>query len=567
MIRKCVYLLAIFLSFSTAPVRAQTESLQILPLSSEVYFLMDTLYLLTGEGKPSSSRPWSITETISILKKIERSTLSSKEISIWDRIEKSLHRDKTVQFRMEANFEAYWHTNTNYNQELDWLYGFTDRKPLAKLALDMELKDIVYLYCDVQYGRNRFNIADDLRLVSNAYPSGVGAAVPPGDPSALMALDSSIYASSFLTNVLEKAVDFDYQWPKRAVASFGGEKWNLSFARDKLLWGNGHIGNFIVDDHVDYHDYARFVAFSGPVKFDWLAVFFDMNTKQGEQPDQEFQTLLGHRFEFQPLKNLNVVVSENLMYRNESFDFRYMNPAFIFHNLNNRLMFNAIAHLELDWLLARGFRLYWQGVMDQGKAPTESSAQADAMGFLAGLEAAKILGPGLLVSSFEVAKTDPLLYRRDAVDFIMMRKYYTNGDPTGPGYIIEFDYPGFEYGGDALIAQADVEYRIPGKGRASVRLFGMRHGEMDFFVSHNKGGDNSGYADYEGTTPSGDEIRDLVATRIYAEFTAPPLIQGIQARTWLHAALVFRSLYTKSTGTRTAWEPDFQLTAGCSLSF
>lgn len=559
--------LALLFLLAGAAAHAQTGDLKALPLSSEVYFLMDSLYTMEGLGRPSSSRPWSLAEARQILDKVRRASLSRSSTALWDAIEAVLDRAKAGGFHAEANFEAYWHGNTAYNQESDWLYGFVERKPIAKLSADLELPRILYLYCDVQYGRNRFNIADDLRLVTSAYPAGVGAAVPQGDATALMALDSSIYSTPFLTNILEDARDFDYQWPKRAVASFGGEGWNFSFARDKLRWGSGRIGNFILDDHVDYHEYARFVGFSGPWKFDWFAVFFDLNTNQGEQPDREIQTFLGHRLEFRPLPSLKVAVSENLMYRNDSFDLRYLNPAFIYHNLNNRLMFNAIAHVEADWSPAKGITVYGQGVMDQGRAPTESSAQADAMGFLAGVEGAMSLGPGIFVASFEAAKTDPLLYRRDAIDFIMMRRYYTNGDPTGPGYIIEFDYPGFEYGGDALAAQADLEFRIPGKARLALRAFGMRHGEMDFFKPHSKSGDNGYFADYEGTTPSGDVIRDLAALRFYAEFSAPPLFKRIQARTWLHAAWVARSDYTKSTASRSAWEHDVQLTAGCSLAF
>ena len=247
---KRALLLAALLSF-TAAAQALPGSLKILPISDETYALMDFLYLMEGQGRPSSSRPWSTAEAASILRKIDRSSLNPENVALWDKIESSLRREKVANLSLEGNFEAYWHANTGFNQEADWLYGFTDRKPLAKIAGDLELEKILYLYCDIQYGRNRFNIADDLQLVTTAYPSGVGAVVAPGDSSALMALDSSIYAKPFLTNILEKAVDFDYQWPKRAVASFGGEGWNLSLARDKLLWGNGRIGNFIVDSHVD----------------------------------------------------------------------------------------------------------------------------------------------------------------------------------------------------------------------------------------------------------------------------------------------------------------------------
>jgi hypothetical protein len=47
-----------------------------------------------------------------------------------------------------------------------------------------------------------------------------------------------------------------------------------------------------------------------------------------------------------------------VMYQADTVNLRYLNPAFIFHNLNNRSMFNAIAHAELDIMLYRGLNLY-----------------------------------------------------------------------------------------------------------------------------------------------------------------------------------------------------------------
>jgi hypothetical protein len=182
------------------------------------------------------------------------------------------------------------------------------------------------------------------------------------------------------------------------------------------------------------------------------------------------------------------------------------------------------------------------------------------------VEYAGVAGNKIFTSSLEFAFTDPLLYRRNGVDFIMMRKYYTNGDPTGPGYVITLDYPGYEYGGDAVVLQWDGACRIPGVGKLALRLFGMIHGEMNFFVSHNKGGDNSGLADYEGSTPSGDRIAQTLAASLSAEYELPRFTSWARARLWAEVDWVSRRSYTKSTDSCTAWDPDIQATAGCSLS-
>jgi hypothetical protein len=535
---------------------------------------MGALYLAARAGTPSDSRPWTKTEASQILGRIDRASLSGGELALYDAIAEAVRPGLRFSFpdgfgfgaALDLYLEAYAHRNSGYDQESDWLRGFADRKPMARFSLDFSLKDFLYLYCDMQYGRNRINIADDLYKVVDRYPAGIGAVIAPTDGLAYMSATSSIYGQGFRTNVLDEPRDFDYQWPKRAVASIGGANWNLALSRDKVNWGNGHSGNFIVDDLVDYQNYARLQAFSEVFKYDWLLVFMDSNPNVTEAADAYFRILLAHRLEFRILKRLSLAISEDVMYRNNVFNLEFLNPAFIYHNLNNMAMFNAIAHAEADWNFAKGFNLYGQFVMDQGRAPTEGTAQADAAGYLGGVEYAGVAGNKIFTSSLEFAFTDPLLYRRNGVDFIMMRKYYTNGDPTGPGYVITLDYPGYEYGGDAVVLQWDGACRIPGVGKLALRLFGMIHGEMNFFVSHNKGGDNSGLADYEGSTPSGDRIAQTLAASLSAEYEVPRFTSWARARLWAEVDWVSRRSYTKSTDSCTAWDPDIQATAGCSLS-
>ncbi len=553
------------------PTKVSQESI---PLSSTVYADMDALYLMTGKGTPSNARPWTKTEAGLILARVERASLGGRVTGLYDAIAKAVEPGLRFGFRdgfgfgfaFDANVEAYAHDNQDYDLESDWILGFEERKPLLKLALDFSLKDLFYVYCDLQYGRNRFNYEDTQYKVTDSYPAGIGAIVLPGDTQALMVSHSVIYSQFFLTNILEHSYDFDFQWPKRAVASVGGANWNFSLARDKVSWGNGHSGNFIVGSHVDYQDYARLVAFSDLFKYDWLTVFLDANTKPGEQPDTEFRIFIAHRLEFRILDGLTFAISEDMMYQNDVFDFRYLNPAFIYHNLNNRSLFNAIAHVELDWSFMKGFNLYAQVVMDQARAPNELAVQGDAMGYLGGIEYAAMAGPGILSTSLECALTDPLLYRRDGVDFLMYRKYFTNGYP-GPGYILSLDYLGYPYGGDALVLQWDLGWRVSGRGSVGLRLFGMRHGEMDFLTSHNKDGDNAGYPNYEGTTPSGDKVTETLVAGLSGDYAIPSLPAWLAVKLWANLDWVNQRTFVASTGAYADISADFQLTAGLSVSF
>ncbi len=561
-------------------------SQEMIPLSSAVYADMDTLYLFQGIGSPSNSRPWSKTEANLILSRIGRERLPVVMQTMYDRVAAAIEPglqfpfDEDFRFGADAvvNIESYYHSNAGYDLESDWVHGFEERRPLLKLALDFTLLDFLYVYCDIQYGRNRVNHLDQL----SPFPAiGVGAVIGPRDDSLSQSQEdiqkdilergwyvthSEIFSQLFLTNVFEYAYDFDFQWPKRAVASVGGSHWNFSIARDKINWGNGHSGDFVIDDHVDYHEYARFVAFSKRFKYEWLNVFFETNPSPEEAPDTKFRVFMAHRLEYRLLDWITLAVSENVMYQNTVFDFRYLNPAFVYHNFNNRSMLNAIAHVELDFAFVEGLNVYAQYVMDQARAPYEAAVQADAMGFLAGAEYTTVVGPGVLEMSLEHVLTSPALYRRDGIDFLMFRKYFNHSATERLGYVVDLDFLGYPYGGDAQVLQWDVSYRIVDLGTVALRVFGMRHGEMDMFEPHDSDGGNLGYVAYRGTTPSGNTVAETLMVSLSGEFRLPGFTDWMEANLWARLDWVGRRSYDKSAGAYGDVSNDIQFCAGFSLS-
>lgn len=560
------------------PMSAYPETI---PLGSSVYRDMDALCLAAGAGTPSNARPWTKDEARMILSRVDRNALGGALQRLRDAIAAEL--EPGPRFRLgdgsgfgvglDINAEGYGHANVeDFALDTDWAYGFEQRAPLARLALDFSVMDFLYVYCDLQYGRNRTSSLDEVSLMPEA---GVGAIVPPRADGSSDAADgrergiyvtrSDIYGRAFLTNFFAESYDFDFEWPKRAVASVGGANWNVSLARDRVSWGNGHSGNFIVDDHVDFQDYARAVAYTDRFKYDWLTVFFPVDPGRGETADDGFRVLMAHRLEFRVLERLTLALSEDVMYRNDVFDARYLNPAFIYHNLNNRAMFNAIAHAELDFAAGAGFNLYAQYVLDQARAPNESAAQADAMGWLAGVEHAAAAGPGVVSGALEIALTTPLLYRRDGVDFLMFRRYFTHGDP-GLAYVDHFDYIGYQYGGDAQVLLLELEYRVPGSAELGFRAMGMRHGEMGFFTSHNMAGDNGQLADYQGSTPSGDAVAESLEIGLSGRCPLPRFAAWADASVWARADWIGKRTYIKADASYTGAKADLQVSMGLTLS-
>jgi len=331
------------------------QNQRIIPLSSEVYDEMDALYLLRGLGTPSTARPWTTSEALLILERIDNQSLSQKEQALYDYINKESFRslrlsmDNAACFdaKLDLALEAYAHTNTgDFVLSDDWNYGYEKRQPPAKLSLEMSLYSWLYITTDLEYNRNRFNYMDNSRAVQDLDPGvGIGAATAFSDPY-LFPWKSWTYSKGFTTNIAVQTGEFDFDWPKRANITIGGDHWRLCLARDSIQWGEAKTGNFVVDSHRDYDEYFSFSAYSDRFKYEWLNVFYP---DPAADTQGNFKLLMAHRLEFRFLPSLVFAVSENAMCRPNGLSPRNLNPAFIFHNWYDRDNFNSIAQLELDF--------------------------------------------------------------------------------------------------------------------------------------------------------------------------------------------------------------------------
>lgn len=552
---------------------------EMIPLSSSVYQDMDDLYAIMGIGTPSNARPWSKGEAELILARVDINALRGVSKTLYHRIAQEVEPGLRWQFsdgfgmglHLDTNVEMYAQSNRRqFIKDTDWVYGFEERKPFLKAKLDFGVMDFFYTYADLQYGMGRTNPNDTfVRLENLPDWTGVGAIVPKDidKESTWYVTHSAVYSKDFSWNIPAASRDFDFEWPKRAVFSLGGQHWNVELARDRVDWGNSHIGNMVIDNHVDYHDFFRFSAFTDHFKYDWLNIFFDTNPSNGENPTDSIRMLMAHRLEFRPWDWLTLAVSENVMYQAPTTDFTFLNPSFIFHNLNNRSMFNAIAHAELDIMVYQGLNLYGQFVLDQARAPNEAPDQSDAWGILGGAEYSHAFGPGVLSTSFEYAYTTPCLYRRDKVDFLMYRKYFT----IDYSYVLHFDYIGFPYGGDAQVLQWDIAYRMPNYGEVALSVMGMRHGVMDMFMPHHVAengnpANNTGVPNYAGKTPSGDVITESLVVSLSGTYEIPRFVSWIDMSVWTELDWIGKREYTRSSKTYGNEASDWQFTLGMQVS-
>ncbi len=529
---------------------AETVNSKTFPLTSDLYELMDDLYSLQGLARPSTSRPWSQSEAELIFSRVDASGLSKVQQSIYERIQDILDEGMRWDFgeyglggKIDLAFEAYLHTNDvdfeefsttyafqhDFVTDADWVRGFEERRPLAKASMDFSISDFFYTYCDMQYGYGRVTKYDkfvrlnedksgDLDLVtSDGY---IGSYLM--DDGSHMMLWSAQYSKKFATNVLPASAHFDFIWPKRAILAVGGEKWSLQYGRDRLEIGNSTAGNMLVDNHTDFHDYLSATFYSSGFKYQWINLFMNGITNNGEVRTDDTRIYMIHTLEFRPISKLSFIISEDVMYKVSSdgndpqvVDLSFINPAFIYHNLNNRSMFNAIAYAEFNWAPIKGLEVYGQFALDQATAPNEDpTAQGAAWGFVAGAKYTTEIGEGVARLFAEFAYTTPLLYRRDKVDFVKMTRYFhlseddeylqPNGstDSMGSNALV-FEFIGFPYGGDVELLEIGATYRIPSMLKATVKADLMQRGEFDLYTSHNVEGKNEKMPNYQGSTPSG----------------------------------------------------------------
>ncbi|MFA7670777.1 MAG: hypothetical protein WCY53_00820 [Sphaerochaetaceae bacterium] len=566
--KKFVYLASLLIFSVSFSYSANLQN--VIPLSADLYDDIDLLYLTEGLGRASTARPWTTNEASLILSRVQKEKLSPSELILYEKSYTFLKEPLRFNYKdefafdvsLDGNFEIYAHSNSeDFITDRDWVYSFEKRKSLLKLNISFEVGEFFYIFTDLQYSKNRFRDKDSLFDVGGVGNPSIGAIIDETRPPGKIAIKSLFYTSPFSTNVMWPPSDLDMQTPKRAIASVGGKKWNFNLSRDRIKWGNSHIDNFIVSEHIDFHEYARLNIFTDNFKYEWLNIFFETNPYSGWNlelsKDKDFRIFMAHRLEFRILNKVTFSISENIMYSNDVFDLRFMNPAFIYHNINNSAMFNAIAHLEIDYAISKGFNTYIQAVLDQATAPNEAASQPDAFGVLGGFEWAKAFSKGVFSASVEYAYTNPALYHRNGVDFLMFRGY-----PTLEYRIVShIDYIGFKYGPDTHAVQIEFTYRDPKRGVVGLKLLGLREGEVNFFTEWED------IINIRTNSPSGEKVEETAIISFWGKVGLPKkLFSLLDIAFWYELDIIGKQTYLKESSLYKNHKSDVQFTLGFSVT-
>ena len=476
----------------------------IIPLQDDLYDQMDRLFLLVGTAGPSTARPWSMVEAEHEFLRLDEQEIPGEVKPLYEKVARRFQQ-ATSEFQLGLTIapELYVHQNTDFTTDSMWVYGWTRRKPFASLFLRVSVGGFS-LSTGLEYGWGRVTYKDDLvRLDSLASPwVGIGTLVPASDGSILTVGNSYVYQQQIVGN-FPNVTMLEIDTPRRTTFSFALPYLAISVSRDQISWGTSHIGNFIFDAHVDRADYLRLSVFGNQVGMTFVLMPLDMDYSNANSVDSTVPTrlFLAHRLDWKPVRWFSFALSENIMYCTDQVKLQYLNPAFIYHNLNASDVFNAIAHLELEVVPVAGWKLFTQFCLDQAKAITENEKQPTSWGLSGGVRHAARWGNGVMTASLEGAYTTPWLYRRQNVDFLIFHRYATN---VNYKKIPLFTYLGFPYGGDAIVGEADLSWKSFEGWEISLKGLYLVHGEVSLFSAHNDRGNQYAPNKSADKTPTGD---------------------------------------------------------------
>lgn len=459
-----------------------------IPVGSDFYEKVDRLFILNGQALPSGTRPWSVDEAYNELRKLDMDSLSGSDYLV------ALHEQVTtylkdlegtyVNVELEVSPELYAHTNSAFDQESLWLNNFLTRRPLLLAQLDVLSKGFSF-HTELDYRAGRVCTSDVIGTVQDLCAPLVDLEYFPiaNFMNRPYPVHSNRYGALLSSNIVSMA---DCGLPMFAWLSYSWENGSVGMYRAKKEWGKTSIGNYIYDKHMSAYDYVTAKIFNPKFNFDFTIMFPDSYLGGSANSYAiEYQRLfLSHRFQFTPNQKLSIALSENVMYwLNSGLEFSLLNPAYIYHsNIENNL-FNAIAHVELEYTPIRGLRIYSQLGVDQGSVPffEDASTEDQAMGFTLGSQYYFASFGGVSDVNVEFAYVTPAMYRRGSQhpDFILADLTVVNDDSYT--MIPVLTYLGFPYGGDTFTIKAGYDFWAD---RFSVETYAMLlgKGELTLFT-------------------------------------------------------------------------------------
>ncbi len=482
------------------PVVFAANNQKIYSIDDPIFNKIQRLSVLNGLGLPSSSGPWSGSELLDMLSRLDTGRMSETELAWYDEVLSELGADSekgAFSVTPSLNLEANIHTNVSetFQGRDNWVRDFNKSDEMVKIAFDNHIRENFYGYFE-------FTLGPAVHFKANEAHSDFG---------------DSVLSTNMMFVGANDMRQFDFNFPHRAFVSAGGDGWTFQIGRDRLSWGNGTTGNMVIGDQVQYHNMARFAAWTDTFKWTFLVSSFPhpqnyydstgmkINGVEGGQSHymNGISAFIAHRLEWSAFRNrLGLALTEGVIYmsKDNRIDLTVLTPSMLYHNNYTRSNTNSILAFEADYTIMKGLNVYAECAIDESWLPGEpiagnvssGLAEPTAIGLLAGAICVMTAGDGLLSFNVEAAHTDPYLYLRDGdlqsgttpreqevgqygINYVVAVR-----EMIGAGGTEYYDqqFLGYRYGGDAQVANLRVSYLLPSVDLAFNTFF-MRHGTFD----------------------------------------------------------------------------------------
>ncbi|MDR1894359.1 MAG: hypothetical protein LBQ61_06680 [Spirochaetales bacterium] len=545
----------------TPPVNHQ----KIYPLDSEIYQAIRSLYIYQGLALPSTAGPWSGSELLFMLDRLEGLPLTGPAQTAYDFAREQLNRPpEFFHFNFVPTLELRGHANPgDFLTPDEYIRPWNLGKPFLSFRLENWFSRYVYGFTDFSIGNLPYNEGASKFGRPDRQQTIKGNQETEGTYLSSAMMGRTAFSTNLILIPPAVMTDIDFNIPYRTFASAGGDSWNLAIGRDRLSWGAGESGNFILGDHIHYHNSVRTSWWNERFKYTYNISAFphqneyfltDQEDDYGWDGTKNHQwdpvgdndlaggfrhaiiegisLFVGHRLETRLFGGkVGLALTEGMMFQtqNGNVDIWAFFPTIIMHNLDRVMNQNSILGLEMDWAPRKGLNVYGQVVMDDFRIPGENVPTANAsgipnaLGYMLGVKTAFPLRDGLFTGSLEGVLTDPYLYLRGpqregddtvigsnrgqhagerGLNFIVANRYYS----STPSYYE--DFLGYRWGGDAIVFNAKGGYRVFGRWNLGANLMVMAHGTHDKWTTwgwvFNKDAGSGYYHDYSTPTTSHD---------------------------------------------------------------
>ncbi len=221
-------------------------------------------------------------------------------------------------------------------------------------------------------------------------------------------------------------------WVEQAVMTLRYRRVRVAFGREYWRWGRSPNDAMLISDHAPPFDGLR-VAYRAPTwAFSFYATMLDsMRVVSGSAN----RYLVGHRFDWRPRHNLELAVSEVIVYGGvgRPWGWIYLNPVlpYYWEQLNGpHTNDNPLWNLEISWRPRRWLELYGEWMIDDFQIDFASEPQQ--IGVLAGVVWSG--GPGGRLSvNAEYERINTFVYGQALPYNRYFHDYDLNNRPIGIG--------------------------------------------------------------------------------------------------------------------------------------